>query len=889
MARYPIQSLSLQITRLSLLGLLVALALGTRVNATEIEFNTDILDVNDRANIDLSQFSRPGHLMPGEYSFTLYVNKQTLPEQTVFYYPAPDNPQDSLPCLSPALVNQLGLKPGSLTSLAWWHDGQCLVLSSLPGTEVKADLAASSLYINLPQAYLEYAAENWDPPARWEEGVPGILVDYNLNAQVSQQTRGGSPTSYTTSGNGVAGGNLGAWRLRADWQMRMDKQQSRGTTSEFDLTRYYAYRALKALNAQLGVGENFLSTEIFDSFRFTGLSLASDNNMLPPNLRGYAPEVTGVARSNATVIISQQGRIIYQSQVAAGPFRIQDLNDALAGQLDVRVEEQDGSTQTFVVNTASVPYLMRPGRVTYRLAMGRPTDWRHHVNGDAFASGEFSWGVNNGWTLYGGVVGAENYGSLAVGVGRDLMMLGALSFDVTSARARLHGLSDVGDHTYSGNSYRLSYSKRFDDYNSQVTFAGYRFSEQGFMSMSEYLDAQAVGVRQYNSKEMYTVSYNQQFPDIGLSAYVNFYHQTYWDQPDNDRYSLSLARYFDIGQMKNLSVNLTAYRNRYRGTNDDGAFVSFSIPWGNSGTVNLNSSWDKRDNVQRVSYSDRLDERSNYQLSSGVARSGALLSGYYTHQGDGTQVNANATYQQDRYRSAGVSFQGGLTAIASGVAVHRSNQMGGTRIFVDTDGIPDIPLRGYGAPIRTDRFGHAVLTDVNSYYRNQVSVDLNLLPEGADVAQSVKQGTLTEGAIGYRRFEVLAGASGMATLRLSDHSTPPFGALVMNSRQQQVGIVGDDGNTYLSGLKPGERLNVRWDEQVQCQVSLPPSLSAPTGQSIAWLLPCVKNGEPASTLPVVKTAAISQPLPAAHPKGTGVEPALAVPATGSRWLKNVNP
>jgi outer membrane usher protein FimD/PapC len=889
MARYPIYSLSLRTTRLSLLGLLVALALGARVNAAEIEFNTDILDVNDRANIDLSQFSRPGHLMPGEYSFTLYVNKQTLPEQTVFYYPAPDNPQDSLPCLSPALVNQLGLKPGSLSSLAWWHDGQCLVLSSLPGTEVKADLAASSLYINLPQAYLEYTAENWDPPARWEEGVPGILLDYNLNAQVSQQTRGDSPTSYTTSGNGVAGANMGAWRLRTDWQMRMDKQQSQGTTSTFDLTRYYAYRALKSLNAQLGVGENFLSTEIFDSFRFTGLSLASDSNMLPPNLRGYAPEVTGVARSNATVIISQQGRIIYQSQVAAGPFRIQDLNDALAGQLDVRVEEQDGSTQTFTVNTASVPYLMRPGRVTYRLAMGRPTDWRHHVNGDAFTSGEFSWGVNNGWTLYGGVVGAENYSSLAMGVGRDLMMLGALSFDVTSARARLHGLSDVGDHTYSGNSYRLSYSKRFDDYNSQVTFAGYRFSEQGFMSMSEYLDAQAVGVRQYNSKEMYTVSYNQQFPDIGLSTYVNFYHQTYWDQPDNDRYSLSLARYFDIGQMKNLSVNLTAYRNRYRGTNDDGAFVSFSIPWGNSGTVNLNSSWDKQDNVQRVSYYDRLDERSSYQLSSGVARSGPLLSGYYTHQGDSAQVNANATYQQDRYRSAGLSFQGGLTAIASGVVAHRSNQMGGTRIFVDTDGIPDIPLRGYGAPVRTDRFGQAVLADVNSYYRNQVSVDLNLLPEGADVAQSVKQGTLTEGAIGYRRFEVLAGASGMATLRLADHSTPPFGALVLNSRQQQVGIVGDDGNTYLSGLKPGERLNVRWDEQVQCQVSLPPSLPVPDGRSIIWLLPCIKTGQLASTLPVVKTTAVSLPLPAAHPEEESAKSTLAVPATGSRWLKNVNP
>ncbi|WP_421081969.1 fimbria/pilus outer membrane usher protein, partial [Serratia fonticola] len=56
-----------------------------------------------------------------------------------------------------------------------------------------------------------------------------------------------------------------------------------------------------------------------------------------------------------------------------------------------------------------------------------------------------------------------------------------------------------------GGSYRVSYSKRFDDYDSQVTFAGYRFSEQNYMSMSEYLDARTYGTRSQNSKEMYTI------------------------------------------------------------------------------------------------------------------------------------------------------------------------------------------------------------------------------------------------------------------------------------------------------------------------------------------------------------------------------------------------
>ncbi|MFT1843819.1 fimbria/pilus outer membrane usher protein, partial [Vibrio cholerae] len=81
----------------------------------------------------------------------------------------------------------------------------------------------------------------------------------------------------------------------------------------------------------------------------------------------YAPEVTGVARTNAKVVISQQGRVLYETQVASGPFRIQDINDAVSGQLDVRVEEQDGSVQAFRIDTASIPYLTRPGTVRYKV------------------------------------------------------------------------------------------------------------------------------------------------------------------------------------------------------------------------------------------------------------------------------------------------------------------------------------------------------------------------------------------------------------------------------------------------------------------------------------------------------------------------------------------
>jgi outer membrane usher protein FimD/PapC len=166
--------------------------------------------------------------------------------------------------------------------------------------------------------------------------------------------------------------------------------------------------------SKLTVGEDYLSSDLFDSWRYTGLSLASDESQLPPKLRGYAPEVSGIARTNAKVTVSQQGRVIYETTVAAGPFRIQELNSALTGRLDVRVEEQDGSVQTFSVETAQVPYLTRPGQLRYKMTTGRPRDYNHSTQGPYFATGELSWGL----PMRGRCTAAafsQDYNSLAVG------------------------------------------------------------------------------------------------------------------------------------------------------------------------------------------------------------------------------------------------------------------------------------------------------------------------------------------------------------------------------------------------------------------------------------------------------------------------------------------
>jgi outer membrane usher protein FimD/PapC len=440
--------------------------------------------------------------------------------------------------------------------------------------------------------------------------------------------------------------------------------------------------------------------------------------------------------------------------------------------------------------------------------------------------------VNSGWSLYGGGLFAGDYNSAAVGIGRDLLNFGAISFDITHSRAVL-----PDEATKSGNSYRVSYSKRFEEYDSQVTFAGYRFSERNYMNMSQYLDER---YHQNNSngsdKELYTITMNKQFSSLNLSAFLNYSHQTYWDRAPSDTWNLSVSNSFDIGRLKNVSLSLSAFRTQYNGVNDDGMYLGLTLPWGESGTLSYNGQVNGSDSSHKVGYYDRIDENNNYRIDVGTASNGGGTgSGYFTHDGDMASMTANASVTGTDNSALGMSLQGGMTATAHGAALHRTSSVGGTRMLIDTDGVSDVPVRGYGGIVHTNEFGKAVVGDINSYYRSSVTVDLDTLPENVDATRSVVEGTLTEGAIGYRKFGILAGGKAIAVIKLADGSTPPFGAEVRNENGTQTGIIGDSGSIWLAGIRPGEKMEVSWNDGVQCRIALPSPL--PTADQ-ALLLPC---------------------------------------------------
>lgn len=137
--------------------------------------------------------------------------------------------------------------------------------NQLDGVEFQTDLSKSTLVVIIPQAYLQYSDKDWDPPSRWDEGIPGIFIDYNINSQWQhpEHTKG---DEYDVSGNGTLGANLGSWRLRADWQAnywhqdaddRENDEVSAHSDRNWDWSRYYAYRAIPSPRGAVEIWRRF--------------------------------------------------------------------------------------------------------------------------------------------------------------------------------------------------------------------------------------------------------------------------------------------------------------------------------------------------------------------------------------------------------------------------------------------------------------------------------------------------------------------------------------------------------------------------------------------------------------------------------------------------------
>lgn len=808
-----------------------------RADGDNIEFETRALELRDNNNINLSNFSRPDYIPEGIYPLSLKVNDRVISSDSFSVITLDGKSQI---CFTPQTIEQFGFKETPLAELikrAAPGKVNCLLIAGYKGITARIDRGKSELLVSIPQALLKYIDPDWTPPAQWDDGIPGVLLDYTLNGNKYQ---GRNTSNSAFSSYGTLGANYHGWRLRSNYQTSLYSSGYGNGQRQFTTTSVYAARALKEAGANLTIGKNYLQSDVFDAINYTGVAIVSDDRMLPPALRGYAPQLTGVANSNARVTVTRGDSIIYEKMVPPGEFVIQDLTDATSGQLKMTIREENGEERVSTIETSNVPFLTRSGHIRYKSMVGQMNQTNGSIK-PLLATGEASVGVFSGGSVFGGVLLTdENYYALNGGIGYDMNALGAISVDMT------HASSQLDHQTLKGESYRFNYSKVFDSIDSQITFAGYRFSEKNYLSLDNFVAMKVSPDFTSTNKESYNLVASKNFRDLGISVNAIYNRQTYWqDVSDSNSYGLSVAKSFDIGSLKNVNAYVSLNRTEYKTSfvsqeqkNNNTVYFSLSIPLSSQSYLSTAMRVSNGSVSPSATYTNNSNPGNTWSIGSNSSSSfsNSNLNGNLVMNRDAYTATLNSSMSSKDYYLGG-SIKSGITATKHGIAVHRDGYAGNTRLMVDTGGIEGVYVggRGNNNAMPTNTSGIAVINNVPDYYRTNYSIDTKLLPDDVESTNPNIQMVLTEGAIGYRKLNVYRGIKALIKLTDPQGRAIPFGSSVEEIQERrQVGVVGENGETYISGVGKQAHLSVLTNDGQRCQFQLPSQ-----GLSLSSALPVV--------------------------------------------------
>ena len=595
------------------------------------------------------------------------------------------------------------------------------------------------------------------------------------------------------------------------------------------------------------MGEYNTTGQLFNSVPFTGAQVASDERMLPESQRGYAPDIRGVAKTNAKVTVRQLGNIIYETTVTPGVFVINDLYPmGYGGDLEVTVQEADGSTQQYTVAYAAVAELLRPDTQRYSLTAGKVRN--SGVSDEPmFYEATYRRGLNNIFTAYGGAQISENYQAYQLGLATG-SVVGAVSIDATQSNSKLGGSAG----SKSGQSYRVSYTKLFDETNSNITLAAYRYSTKNYMDFLTALQSRDAVKDGYDSnsiwrsKNRFTISLNQGLPEFWGNLYVSATLENYWNGNAgyNKQYQIG---YSNTWKRVNYSVNVGRSTSS-TGRDQTNWYLNLSFP--------LWESWESRAPYLSLRYnqddqggkseqamlSGALGENNKYTYN--LSASHDNRSGTSANVGagwTGSVASLNGSYSTgDGYNSTSLGLSGAVVAHSGGVTFTPYNS--DTYALIEAKDAKGAKMTGY-AGTTVDSFGYALFPSLSPYQMNQVSID----PEGSSMDvefESTSQKIAPRsGAVVKVKFNTNRGTPVLISSSFAGENLP-FGAEVLDEENTSIGIVNQTGAIYARVKEDKGTLLVKWGNSTDasCKVNYmlaPTKSDAQTSHIQQFTSPCL--------------------------------------------------
>ncbi|KHS42806.1 fimbria/pilus outer membrane usher protein [Hafnia paralvei] len=793
----------------------------------------------------LKRFNADNNTPAGKYSVDIYLNGSFIQRDSVDFVNNSAQ-KESEPCLSREFYVQSGVNESALPQGDELAKRQCKSPEALlKGASWSFDQPRLRLDLYIPQALLTRSPRDAVPVESWDAGESLMFLNYSTNYYQSRYRSGSGGTSQYGFLGLKSGINLGLWQLRQQSSATYSQSPSR-SRYQWQSLQTYMQRPIAALDSNLMIGQSYSGGSLFGSMAYNGVKLETDQRMWPQSRRGYAPEIRGTAQTNARVVVSQNGRTIYETNVPQGPFVIDDLSSThYEGDLKVEIIEADGRSSTFTVPFSAVPDSMRPGVSRYNAVVGRARDYGDTQN--LFGDFTYERGISNSFTGNLGLRIADDYQAILAG-GVWSHWLGAFGLNTTWSHAQIDD-----NQSQSGWRVQASYSRTFDYTGTNVALAGYRYSTEGYRELSDVLGERASKKHgsnnvfksdTLNQRNQFTAMINQSLGDYG-SLYLSGSVMDYYDnQSRNTQLQVGYSN-----SWKNISYNLaisrqqSVYRNQidmdgseqgrsrsYLGNTENLITLTFSIPLSFGGRDNYISTSlshaDSSGNSGQTSVSGMLDDAGtlNYSVYAGYQQNRESQAGSTKNWGANLQKNSafgtlNGSYSASSdYTQWGVGGRGAAVIHRGGITLgpYLSETFG----LVEAKGAKGALVKnGQGA--RIDSNGYAIVPSLTPYRYNTISLDPKGINKHTELKSTQSRVIPYAGAAVKASFDTLSGYGVLIKAKINDTEALPMGASVLDDQNNVVGMSGQASLIYARVRERQGILTVKWGDSPQemCRVS----------------------------------------------------------------------
>lgn len=793
------------------------LLLGGKNALAALEFDLSALELTDgqKQTLDKEMLKSVDSPVPGHYSTDIYINDNFIANAEVEFVTCG---AELCPQLDKKQLSALGLNLRLLPMTDSMQETDTVTLPSadLPGVKAKFVSAQLRLSLTIPQAILTPVVRDDVPISQWDDGLPMMFSSWSLSGQQAKFSRGDNSRDHYL--NLRSGANLGGWRLR-----NYSYYTSGSTTkSDWQSLQSYLSHDIKPLRSQLYLGQYSTPGRVFGAFNFKGAQIQSDSDMQPDSLKGYAPIVRGVALSQAKVEIRQKGNLLYQTFVPPGPFQINDLYPTSAsGDLEVSIQEADGSVRTFVQPFASVPMMVRRGQLKYALTAGRYDNQSPDTLNDNFAQFEFLFGLLNSTTVYGGMLGAKDYQQGIVGLSQGLGVLGSVSTDIQHSR-----VSPDAGRTSQGQAWQAKYNKVFDSTNTTLSLSYLRYLDSKFRTFEQYESANVKAddsgfYQQQDVKDRSQISLSQAMSSYGTLTFSGFRQTGFASGNQNLNYNANYS--FSVFRS---SVSLGYSRSTVSwGDRSKENVFSFNIsvpldsfyPQRSAGTSQVGYGFSRSDTGRiqhQTSLSGTLLEENNlsYSLAQSYSRNMRGEQWQSSEAADmrynGSLGNASLGYAQTDGQSKRISYglSGSVVAHQYGVTLGQEiSQLDSAFALVRAPGVSNVAVMNKWG-VKTNSRGYAVVPYLQPYRFNNIQLDTTTVGDDAELSTTQIRSVPTKGAMVLANYDTLVGQKAYIQL-IHNGKALPFGSEVLGDDGAK-GMIDDRGYAWITGLSEQSRLKV---------------------------------------------------------------------------------